>query len=66
MGPIDLSPTANEDSYQSISNAPLPTPLNKSTEGLKLFKDVINRLDSVEKKDDLVKSLIKFAKTDTK
>jgi len=66
MGPIDLSPTADENSYQSISNAPLPTPLNKSTEGLKLFQDVINRLDCVDKKDKLVENLIKFAKTDTK
>jgi len=66
MGPIDLSPTNNEGLSQSISNAPLPTPLGKCKEGLKLFDDIINRLDDTSQKDKLVKSLNNFAKTDTK
>lgn len=66
MGPVDLSPSSDEDVFQSISNAPLPTPLNKSTEGLKLFKNILNRLDSVAEKNNLVESLIQFAKTDTR
>ncbi|XP_059489991.1 transport and Golgi organization protein 2 [Neocloeon triangulifer] len=64
MGPIDLLQT--DEVTESISNSPLPTPMNKCKEGLKLFKEVIGKLDSTECKRELIEQLISFAKTDTK
>ncbi|CAB3373034.1 Hypothetical predicted protein [Cloeon dipterum] len=63
---IDLSPTDESNSTHSISNSHLLTPLNKCKKGLDLFQEIVADLDDTNRKDELCKQLVSFAKTDTK
>ncbi|KAF4529382.1 hypothetical protein B566_EDAN017769, partial [Ephemera danica] len=65
LGPEELSPSLDTPLTASLSNSPLHIPFRKAKEGAQIFQDLIARLDNTDRKEELISSLLAFAKTNT-